>query len=132
MTDKQQVAERTPTEAERRERETEIVLRPPADIFEDAEGITLQLDMPGVAKERLDIQADKDNLVIEGSAQIDMPKGMEALYAEVRSTVFRRSFALSSELEADKIDATLKDGVLVVRIPRRAELRPRKIEVRAS
>lgn len=132
MTDKQQVTERASTDVERREREPEIVLRPPADIFEDAEGITLQLDMPGVSKDRLEIQAEKSNLVIEGSAQIDMPQGMEALYAEVRSTLFRRSFTLSSELEAEKIDASLKDGVLTLRVPKRAELRPRKIEVSAS
>jgi HSP20 family molecular chaperone IbpA len=128
----QEVGTATSADVERRERESEVVLRPPVDIFEDAEGITLQLDMPGVAKDRLDIQADKTNLVIEGSAHIDMPQGMEALYAEVRSTVFRRSFTLSSELEAEKIDASLKDGVLTVRVPRRAELRPRKIEVRTS
>ena len=132
MTDKQEVATRNPAEVERREREFDVVLRPPADVFEDAEGITLQLDMPGVSRDRLDIQADKTNLVIEGSAQIDMPQGMEALYAEVRSTLFRRIFTLSSELEAEKIDATLKDGVLTVRVPRRAELRPRKIDVRTS
>jgi HSP20 family molecular chaperone IbpA len=128
----QEVGTAASADVERRERESEVVLRPPVDIFEDAEGITLQLDMPGVAKDRLDIQADKTNLVIEGSAHIDMPQGMEALYAEVRSTVFRRSFTLSSELEAEKIDASLKDGVLTVRVPRRAELRPRKIEVRTS
>jgi HSP20 family molecular chaperone IbpA len=132
MSDKQQMAERGSTDVERREREPEVVLRPPVDIFEDAEGITLQLDMPGVSRDRLEIQADKNNLVIEGSAQIDMPQGMEALYAEVRSTLFRRSFTLSSELEAEKIDASLKDGVLTLRVPKRAELRPRKIEVRAS
>ncbi|MCL4800036.1 MAG: Hsp20/alpha crystallin family protein [Burkholderiales bacterium] len=129
MTDKQ-VATKGAAEVERSEREPEFVLRPPVDIFEDAEGITLQLDMPGVAKDRLDIQADRNSLVIEGRGAIDMPQGMEALYAEVRSTGFRRSFALSSELEPEKIDANLKDGVLTLRIPRRAELRPRKIEVR--
>jgi HSP20 family molecular chaperone IbpA len=57
---------------------------------------------------------------------------MEALYADVRVTHYRRSFTLSGELEPDKIEASLKDGVLTVRIPKRAELRPRKIEVRAG
>jgi HSP20 family molecular chaperone IbpA len=61
-----------------------------------------------------------------------MPEGMEALYAEVHSTLYRRSFTLSSELETDKIEANLKDGVLTLRIPKRAELRPRKIEIRAG
>jgi HSP20 family molecular chaperone IbpA len=57
---------------------------------------------------------------------------MEALYADVRVTHYRRSFTLSGELEPDKIEASLKDGVLTVRIPKRAELRPRKIEVQAG
>jgi HSP20 family molecular chaperone IbpA len=52
--------------------------------------------------------------------------------AAVRSTRYLRSFALSSELETDKIDANLKDGVLTLRIPKRAEVRPRRLEVRAG
>ncbi len=107
-------------------------LRPPVDIFEDADGITLHLDMPGVARDRVKIDADRQTLSIEGAIQIPMAEGMEAIYAEVHSTQYRRSFTLSGELDAERVDATLNDGVLTVRIPRRAELRPRKIEVRAG
>jgi HSP20 family protein len=110
-------------------REPETVLRAPVDIYEDAEGITLVADMPGVDKERLNLQVDSDSLIVEGEASIDMPEGMEALYADVRSTRYRRSFALSGELDTEGIDARLTDGVLRVRIPKRAEVRPRKIEV---
>ena len=113
-------------------REPETVLRTPVDIFEDTEGITLLADMPGVSKDSLNVQVDKDSLIVEGDARIDMPEGMEALYADVRSTRYRRSFALSGELETDRIDASLKDGVLRVRIPKRAEARPRKIDIRAG
>jgi HSP20 family protein len=113
-------------------REPEMVLRPPVDIFEDAEGITLVADMPGVGKDRLNLQVDKDSLIIEGDASLDMPAGMEALYADVRSTRYRRGFTLSSELSAEEINANLKDGVLTVRIPKRAEVRPRKIDVRVD
>jgi len=112
--------------------EPDSVLRAPVDIFEDTEGITLLADMPGVNKDSLNLQVDKDSLIVEGDARIDMPEGMEALYADVRSTRYRRSFALSGELETDRIDASLKDGVLRVRIPKRAEARPRKIEIRAG
>jgi HSP20 family molecular chaperone IbpA len=114
------------------QREPEVVLRPPVDIYEDADGITLMADMPGVSRDRLTIEVDKDMLLVEGDARIDMPEGMEALYADVRSTRYRRSFALSGELETGQIDASLKDGVLSVRIPKRAEVRPRKIEVRVE
>ena len=112
--------------------EPEMTLRPPVDIFEDAEGITLIADMPGVSRERLNIEVDKDMLLVEGDARIAMPEGMEAVHADVRATRYRRTFALSSELEADRIDASLKDGVLNVRIPKRPEVRPRKIEVRVE
>jgi HSP20 family molecular chaperone IbpA len=132
MTDKQAVETRGSTQVEQVDRDPALAMVPAADVFEDAEGITLQLDMPGVAKDRLNIQANKNALVIEGSARIDMPQGMAALHADVRSTLYRRSFFLSDELEPDKTDATLKDGVLTVRIPKRAESRPRRIEVRGG
>jgi len=109
-----------------------LILRPAVDIFEDGHGITVEADMPGVSRERLNVQVDKNNLLIDGEAKIDVPAGVSALHADIRATRYYRSFTLSSELEHDKIDASLKDGVLVVRIPKRAELRPRKIEVRGS
>lgn len=119
-------------QAREKAREEELVLAPPVDIFEDKHGITVRAEMPGVSKERLNVQADRNSLVIEGEAVINMPAEMEALYADVRSTRYRRSFVLSGELETEGIEANLKDGVLTVRIPKRAEFRPRKIEVRAG
>jgi HSP20 family protein len=110
----------------------ETELRATVDIFEDAEGITLLADMPGVDKEHLNLEVANDALTVEGEVKIDMPEGIEALYADVRSTRYRRSFGLSGELETGEIDATLKDGVLRVRIPKRAEARPRKIDVRVA
>lgn len=113
-------------------RDEELALIPAVDIFEDAHGITVQAEMPGVSKERLNVQADRNSLLIEGDAAIDMPQGMEALYADVQATKYRRSFVLSGELATEQIEANLKDGVLTVRIPKRAEVRPRKIEVRTG
>ena len=112
--------------------QSERAMRPAVDIFEDASGITLHADMPGVSKERLDIQVEGDTLSIDGDATIDMPSGMEPLYADIRAAHFRRSFILSKEMDRDKIEADLKDGVLTLRIPKRAEHQPRKIEVRTA
>jgi HSP20 family protein len=120
------------TSQARGQEDTVPALRPPVNIFEDAHGITLEADMPGVSRDRLILQVDRDTLLVEGDAKIEMPAGMQALYADVRATHYRRSFTLSGELEPEKIEASLKDGVLTVRIPKRAELRPRKIEVRAG
>jgi HSP20 family molecular chaperone IbpA len=87
--------------------------------------------MPGVSRDRLELRVDGNTLIVEGEVQFELAENMEALYADVRANRFRRSFALSRELETEKIDANLKDGVLTVRIPKRAEVRPRKIAVQA-
>ena len=112
--------------------ELERPMRPAVDIFEDESGITLQADMPGVSRERLDIQIDRDTLAIQGEAELPMPDGLEAIYADIRSTRYQRSFTLSHELNGDEAEATLKDGVLTLRIPKRQQYQPRKIEVRVS
>jgi HSP20 family molecular chaperone IbpA len=130
---KQEVAKRESTDVQAaKAREESLALAPAVDIYENAQGITVQADMPGVSKDGLSIQADRNSLVIEGNAVIDVPAAMEAIHAEVQATRYRRSFALSGELDAERIEATLKDGVLTLRIPKRAEFRPRKVEVRVG
>jgi len=124
-------SDKTSALTETEERRT--TLFPAADVFEDENGIKILLDMPGVSKERLNLQADQNSLVVEGDVEIDMPDEMESYYADVRATRYRRSFSLSgAQLETDSVQATLKDGVLQIDIPKRAELRPRKIEVQAA
>lgn len=122
-------AEPTPAQGQR-QRGDGVTIRPPVDIFEDAHGIMVTAEMPGVSRERLVVHAERNSLTIEGEVGIEMPKGMEAIHADVQSTHYSRSFVLSGELETDAIDAKLKDGVLTIRIPRRREFRPRKVEVR--
>jgi HSP20 family molecular chaperone IbpA len=135
MSERQEIATRAANETQSKEaasgRTAGLALRPPADVFEDVNGITLLLDMPGVSKEHLSVQTDNNTLTVEGDIQIAMQQGMDALYAEVHSTHFRRSFTLSGELEPDKTEANLKDGILTLRVPKRSELRPRRIDVRA-
>jgi HSP20 family molecular chaperone IbpA len=114
---------------ERRTGRSEPAIRPPMDVYETAEGIVLQADMPGVSKDRLNLRVDGNTLLLEGSVQFEMAGQMEALYADIRSTLYRCSFVLSNELDTGRIAANLKDGVLAVTIPKRAELRPRRIEV---
>ncbi len=105
---------------------------PSVDVFEDASGITLLADMPGVSKDSLDLKVEGDSLLIEGNAQPGTPEGLEAIYAEVRVPRYRRSFTLSHELDTTRIDANLKDGVLTLRIPKQAHAQPRRITVTAA
>lgn len=113
-----------------RRQEAEPVLSPPVDICETQDGITLMADMPGVSRDGLNLRVDGNTLVIEGEARLDLPEGIQPLYADVRATRYRRSFGLSSELDAGNIDASFANGVLTLRISKRAEFQPRKIEVR--
>ena len=107
-------------------------LLPPVDIYEDESGITLTADLPGVSKERLGVKVNGDNLLIDGDVSVPAPQDMELLYAEIIASSYRRSFTLSRELDASKIEANLKDGVLKLRIPKAEEARPRKIEIKVG
>ncbi len=130
MNDRTQVTnrddERLPAEATRR------AMLPPVDIFEDEHGITLFADLPGVSKDKLGVHIDGDTLTIDGEAVVGAPKDMEQVYSEVRVPYYRRGFTLSRELDASKVEATMKDGVLKLHIPKLEEAKPRRITVKAG
>lgn len=85
--------------------------------------------MPGVPREGLEIKVEGESLLIEGAVQTQTLDGLEAVHAEVRVARFRRSFVLSRELDAHAIQATLKEGVLSLHIPKKAHAQARKIPV---
>ncbi len=105
---------------------------PAVDIVEDAEGITVLADMPGVPKEHLQVQVEGDTLTLRGEMSVPLPQGVEPFYAELRHGAWERSFTLSRELDSSRIEASMKDGVLSVRIPKAEHARPRKVEVRVA
>ena len=124
---------RTPsTASEDIDQESIGALLPPVDISEDETGFTLTADLPGVSRERLGVKVNGDNLLIEGDVSLAAPQAMELVYAEILASKYRRSFTLSRELDASKIEANLKDGVLKLRIPKAEEARPRRIEIKAG
>lgn len=102
---------------------------PRVDVLEDESGITILADLPGVAKEHLELRLEGDALVIEGTMSPFAPERLQPVYAEVRLARYRRSFTLSRELDASRIEANLKDGVLNLRIPKQAKAQPRRISV---
>lgn len=106
-------------------------LVPRVDVLEDDSGITLLADLPGVPRDRLELRVESDTLFIEAEVAPLTPEGLEPVYAEVRVPRYRRSFALSRELDAERIEASLRDGVLTLRIPKQEHARPRRIEVQA-
>lgn len=104
-------------------------LTPLVDVVEDASGITLYADLPGVPKERLQLHVEADVLTIEGEVKLDLPEGIAFTHAEVELLRFRRAFTLSRELDAEQVSAELKNGVLTLRIPKKSHAQPRRIEI---
>jgi len=107
-------------------------LIPRVDVLEDDTGITLLADLPGVPKDQLVLKVEGDTLLVEGSVAPLTPDKLEATYAELRVPRYRRGFTLSRELDAEHIDANLKDGVLRLRIPKQAHAQPRRIQIQSS
>lgn len=106
-----------------------ITVLPPVDIIEDASGVTLWADLPGVTRDKLDVSVHDGNLRIEAEAVVPMPSGLRVQHAEIRQPHFARAFSLSPDLDSTKIEASLQDGVLRLTIPRREEARPRRIAI---
>jgi HSP20 family protein len=127
MSDNKQVMQST----NEQQQDSRTVL-PRVDVFEDDASITLLADLPGVPRDKLDLKVEGDTLWVEGTVQPQTPEGLEAIYAEVRIPRFRRSFQLSRELDTQRIDAALKDGVLTLRIPKAEHAQPRRIAIQAG
>jgi HSP20 family molecular chaperone IbpA len=102
---------------------------PAVDIHEDAHGITLWADLPGVSRDRLNVNVQEGNLFIEAEASVKTPAGLRLHHGEIRESRYARAFSLSADFDISKIDANLSNGVLKLSIPRREEARPRRIEV---
>ncbi len=107
-------------------------IQPPVDIAEDASGITMWVDLPGVPQDKLDLQVHDANLYIQAEAHISIDENVSLHHAELQAPRFARAFTLSADFDCEKIDANLKDGVLKVTIPRHEKARPRRIEVKVS
>ncbi|HNQ03136.1 MAG TPA: Hsp20/alpha crystallin family protein [Thiobacillaceae bacterium] len=108
----------------------ETALLPPVDVVEDASGITLYADLPGVPKDSLQLRIEAETLTIEGEIDLDIPEGMEASHAEVSLPRYRRVFTLSKELDSTRVEAAFNHGVLTLRIPKAEHAQPRKVDVK--
>ncbi|MES2399769.1 MAG: Hsp20/alpha crystallin family protein [Pseudomonadota bacterium] len=111
---------------------SEEALIPPVDVVEDSAGITLYADLPGVTREKLDLQVELDTLTINAEAELPLPEGLTATHNEIGLARFRRVFTLSKELDTEKVSAELSLGVLKLRIPKAAHAQPRRIEIQVA
>ena len=120
------------TRKEDAERADVPTMLPAVDVVEDAGGITLYADLPGVPKDKLNLRVDADALSIEGEVALPIPADMEANHVEVELPRYQRTFTLGKELDSEKIRAEFQNGVLKLSIPKVEHAKPRKIEVRVT
>ena len=107
-------------------------LRPLVTIVESDNGFTLTAELPGVPKENVRVHVENNVLTLESDMLLQTPEQMEATHAEVSIAKYKRAFTLSRELDSTKIEASQRDGVLTLHIPKAEHAQPRKIEVQVG
>ncbi len=107
-------------------------LTPFTDLYENENGAVLYIDMPGVSTDNLDININQNVLSVTGAVNLHTDENLQPTYMDLHSGVYSRQFTLGSELDTANIDATLKDGVLTLKIPRSEQHKPRKIKIKAA
>jgi HSP20 family protein len=106
---------------------------PPVDITESDEEFTVTCDLPGVDQKNLDISIAGNVLTIKGEKKgVDTEKDRRVFKRETWSGTFQRTLSLPETVDTEKIDATMKDGVLTISFPRREEVKPRQISIKLS
>jgi HSP20 family protein len=118
------------TQAVEATRPREHYIIPPVDIYETPDGLVVLADVPGVAKEALEVRVDHNVLTIRGQAHHGIPG--EVIYREYDLINFFRQFELSEKVDQSHITADLKRGVLTLHLPKAEEATPRQIEVRVT
>jgi len=106
---------------------------PPVDIHEDSNNIYLKAELPGIKKEELNIAVEGDTLTIKGEKKHESEVKEEQFHVMERTYgSFSRSFSLPTNVDAGKVRADYKDGVLTLTLPKKEESKPKKIEVKVS
>ena len=113
-----------------RRSDSEECYQPSADIRETGDEIILEFDMPGVAKDSVEVTVEQGILRVTGEASAEEPG--QAVYRETRVGDYRREFTLRDDIDADRISGEIRDGVLTVRIGKPQAAKPRQIAIKQA
>mgnify|MGYP000291886144 CR=1 FL=1 len=105
---------------------------PRTDIYETDTEVVIVADMPGVDAKTVEVTLEKNVLTINGYVEPREPEGYALSYAEYNVGDFQRSFTLSVDIDRDKIEAVVRDGVLRLRLPKAPEAAAKKIAVKSG
>ncbi len=113
-------------------RDTGPTYRPATDIFEKGDVVTVVIDMPGVTPDSVDVSVEHRSLTVRGTIDAPAPEGYRRIYAEYAPGRFERVFSLPDTIDAGKIDATHRDGVLTLTLKKSEASKPKQVKVNAA
>lgn len=105
---------------------------PRVNVYDEGSSLVLEADVPGLSQKDLRLTVNESTITLEGERKSDAPEGYSVHRQERGPVRFSRSFSLPVKTDSDRCEATVKDGVLIVRLPKAKEAQPRQIEVRVS
>jgi HSP20 family protein len=108
--------------------QAEQFVAPPASVTEGGDGYTLEVEMPGVNKEGLDVSVENNELTITGRRSLPVVEGT-LIHHESRPENFRRTFELDPSIDANKIGAKIDQGLVTLTLPKAEHVKPRRITV---
>jgi HSP20 family protein len=108
--------------------QAEQFITPPASLTEIGDGYTLEIDMPGVKKDGLEISVENNELTIIGRRSLPVVEGTP-IHRESRAENFRRAFEIDPSIDANKISAKIDQGLVTLTLPKAEHVKPRKITV---
>ncbi|MGE5646951.1 MAG: Hsp20/alpha crystallin family protein [Acidobacteriota bacterium] len=106
----------------------------PVDVLETENELVLKADLPEARPEDVKIEIEQDTLSIRGERKLEKLEGKDARYHRIERGYgeFQRLFGLPETVDAEKVKAEYKDGVLTVRLPKKEVARPRTIKVEVA
>jgi len=108
------------------------LFRPDVDIVERKDDIVIMADMPGVGKDSVDITLENKVLTIYGKVDAEIPEKHKLYLSEYGVGDYQRVFNINEEIDRDKIEASVKNGVLKILLPKSEALKTKKIEVKTE
>lgn len=102
---------------------------PKTNMYDNGDSFQVIAEVPGVDKEDLNIRIQGNYLELSGTRKSDVPEGYKAHRVERNASTFTRSFTLDADVDADKIEAVLKDGLLTLVMPKAESAKPRQITI---
>lgn len=106
-----------------------IKYQPATDVVETDNELLVYMDMPGVKKDKVKVQVEKGNLIVDGEIDSSPYSKYEPLYTEYNIGHYYRRFELSNVIDQSSIEAKMSDGVLLLTLPKVPEKQPKLIEV---